>query len=76
MRLSVAFSATLNCRPRELLNQEEGALDPAEFVEHLDEQQIDNYHPMFLQIDEDNENFWDDENIANMLGPLNLQDEL
>lgn len=31
---------------------------------------------MFLRVDEDNADFWNDENIANMLGPLNLQDEL
>ena len=65
-----------NPRPRELPNQEEGAIDPAGFVEHLDEQQIENYYPMFLRVDEDNADFWNDENIANMLGPLNLQDEL
>ena len=72
----ILYKIRRNACPRELPNQEEGAIDPAEFVEHLDEQQIENYYPMFLRVDEDNADFWNDENIANMLGPLNLQDEL
>ena len=31
---------------------------------------------MFLRVDADNADFWNDENATNILGPLNLQDEL
>ena len=63
-------------RPRGLPDQDVVAVDLDELVAHLDEAEVENYVPMFFDVNEDRLEFWDDENIANMLGPLNLLEEL
>ena len=68
-------------RPR-VINGNEGAeaeeLDPGELLNMLDNDEPENegiYHNAFLQAGEDHEDFWGDENIAGMLGDLELEEE-
>ena len=60
------------------LKNEAEELDPGELLNMLDNDEPENegiYHNAFLQAGEDHEDFWGDENIAGMLGDLELEEE-
>ena len=63
---NLVYKIRRNPRPR--LGEPEP--DPGALVEHLDEGDFEDYIPVFIQENQDDADFWEDDNIADMLGDL------